>query len=506
MILLRIPSETGGDGGAKFGKRLAHQLRDARKRFGLEGRFAIIVDLDTNKRAGTSALSTHMMGEHEDLQTALRQLKIQETQVQIDGIKRELERAGNTQKTELLNKRVSKSEAELASMKQGKLPEISKYSDLADLPCILVLCEKGKMGDTFPRSLRFFDLRLRYANPAENSIFRAPVEQDLGRGFGYDKRDDLYPMPVILVPTTCFDKLRRKRGDRLGLLRFAPDCKMQRPKGPQTYPEDEADLEVYRQWHAGSKHFDSQWSAEEPCTTLQATAERQNPRRFLLIGRPQIGKTGAFLHLAYLLWHELGEPALDTVHEEPVSDISSSDIDDDFSSDIEDDDPAIARPKYPVHKALAGQEWRSVGHRWGSSVPHAGKYGDPANPELYNHFVVEHQREAPQNVEQLGRGSTKKESAANQGTGNHTQSGPVATPSSARVPTSNRPKCVPQTSVAKHIARDSTCVHNTERTSYKVYEPSCGGRCSTCGLASELLCTGSISQNTTKAFGAGMLL
>ena len=30
------------------------------------------------------------------------------------------------------------------------------------LPCVLIVCEKGKMGDTFPRSLRYYDLRLRY--------------------------------------------------------------------------------------------------------------------------------------------------------------------------------------------------------------------------------------------------------------------------------------------------------------------------------------------------------
>jgi hypothetical protein len=53
----------------------------------------------------------------------------------------------------------------------GKSPE--SYEDLKDLPCILILCEKGKMGDTFPKSLWYYDLRMRYANSCS---VRAPVE------------------------------------------------------------------------------------------------------------------------------------------------------------------------------------------------------------------------------------------------------------------------------------------------------------------------------------------
>ena len=69
MILLRLPSETGGDGGGNFGEKLVEKLREARKLCGLEGRFAIIVDLETdNKSKGPSTLRNHMKSEHEDLQ------------------------------------------------------------------------------------------------------------------------------------------------------------------------------------------------------------------------------------------------------------------------------------------------------------------------------------------------------------------------------------------------------------------------------------------------------
>ena len=35
------------------------------------------------------------------------------------------------------------------------------YQDLQDLPVILAVVEKGKMGITYPRSLRYYDLRMR---------------------------------------------------------------------------------------------------------------------------------------------------------------------------------------------------------------------------------------------------------------------------------------------------------------------------------------------------------
>ena len=236
-----------------------------------------------------------MKGEHKDLQDALRKMKSGELQGHIVRIQQELDVTSKDQKLNNLNASKSKLEQELRKIEGSELPEIGMYSGLADLPCILVLCEKGKMGDSFPQSLRFFDLRLRYANPDANSpIYRASIEQDLERGFGYEQKGvSLYPRPLILVPVSCFEKLRQKRGGRVGLFRFDPDKSSKiTTKGAnkaEIYPTKEADLEAYRKWGAGEKHFDSQWSNAQPCTTLDANAEGQNPRRFLLIGRPQIG-------------------------------------------------------------------------------------------------------------------------------------------------------------------------------------------------------------------------
>lgn len=56
-----------------------------------------------------------------------------------------------------------------------------KYEDLDGVPCLVILCEKGRMGDTFPHSLRVLDMRLRTANSGSTVI------QELGRMCRYPK-------------------------------------------------------------------------------------------------------------------------------------------------------------------------------------------------------------------------------------------------------------------------------------------------------------------------------
>lgn len=50
------------------------------------------------------------------------------------------------------------------------------YADLLNVPMILILCDKGRTGDTFPQSLGCFDLRIRTAKQSF-----ATFEQELGR-------------------------------------------------------------------------------------------------------------------------------------------------------------------------------------------------------------------------------------------------------------------------------------------------------------------------------------
>jgi hypothetical protein len=56
-----------------------------------------------------------------------------------------------------------------------QVTENLKYEDLEGLPCLLILCEKGRMGDTFPQTLQVLDLRLRTCQNGSGFI------QELGR-------------------------------------------------------------------------------------------------------------------------------------------------------------------------------------------------------------------------------------------------------------------------------------------------------------------------------------
>merc|ERR1712062_903590 len=70
------------------------------------------------------------------------------------------------------------------------------------------------------------------------------------------------------------------------------DCDISRkPK-----PKAEFDLEPYKQWYAGKNHRDF-------------GNTRQDKTIHLLMGRPQIGKTGAFLWIGFYLWKAIGKPA-----------------------------------------------------------------------------------------------------------------------------------------------------------------------------------------------------
>ncbi len=50
-----------------------------------------------------------------------------------------------------------------------------KYEDFKGVPCLIILCEKGRMGDTFPHTLCVLDMRLRTASAGSTFI------QEMGR-------------------------------------------------------------------------------------------------------------------------------------------------------------------------------------------------------------------------------------------------------------------------------------------------------------------------------------
>jgi hypothetical protein len=78
------------------------------------------------------------------------------------------------------------------------------YEDLNGLPCILLLCEKGRMGDTFPHSFNCMDIRTRANNspPAASSF-----KQEIGRMCRY--ANDETTLPYALVGKKLYDALAK---------------------------------------------------------------------------------------------------------------------------------------------------------------------------------------------------------------------------------------------------------------------------------------------------------
>jgi len=201
MVLVRVTT-------VKLGRDMARRLREGRDHLGLKQKFAVLADVEESTSAAKQTGSKEKSSGKENLSALLKtdsskkpgatdwvewlrlsqgkakiedlDKDIQQSQLKLKTLKKQLtgrgeceERSENERKCEKEIKELTDKVAQL--QKDRTFPET--YEDLKDLPVILIVCLKGKMGDTFPKSLRYYDLRMKYANSCE---VRAPVEQDLG--------------------------------------------------------------------------------------------------------------------------------------------------------------------------------------------------------------------------------------------------------------------------------------------------------------------------------------
>jgi hypothetical protein len=141
------------------------------------------------------------------------------------------------------------------------------------------------------------------------------VEPELGRAFRYGPATAEYPHPTILVGKECAAELSKQISKQKADLRqLDPDPKMAIRRA-----NDSTAAHVVTLWDGAkigaarpetvaqsSEVYRKYWK----CADREAVAQRHYDwkkyglcaNRFLLQGRPQIGKTGAFLHLIKLLF------------------------------------------------------------------------------------------------------------------------------------------------------------------------------------------------------------
>ena len=171
---------------------------------------------------------------------------------------------------------------------------ITQYEDLENLACLLILVEKGRMGDTFPRSFDCLDLRLSYDS---KPLYLSTIIQELGRLCRYAKIsvDDscAQNLPYVLIGPELYRALeesvkrspsimsiisRNRKANKVDRYMTEQIRANVNISSPLRWPDYEASKESYDHEN-----------------------QRTHCNRILLQAEPQIGKTGTYLCLIKLL-------------------------------------------------------------------------------------------------------------------------------------------------------------------------------------------------------------
>lgn len=191
--------------------------------------------------------------------------------------------------------------------KLGDVPcsrEPQNAGDLVGVPCLMLLVETGRMGDTFPSTMRVFDLRARYRSDWNYST----LTQDIGRVFGYGDRPIGFVSPDVL--DDLYEGLRTtKRGPK------ADEYLLLSPRGHQEVKrQEEAKRQAAQQpapqapagqplVGAPDDFQPDHWieSKEHMVHGNRRRYPEVKERTFVFMAKPQSGKTGAMIWALHLL-------------------------------------------------------------------------------------------------------------------------------------------------------------------------------------------------------------
>ena len=166
---------------------------------------------------------------------------------------------------------------------------ITQYEDLQNLACVLILVDKGRMGDTFPESFDCLDLRLSYDEGSP--IILSTVIQELGRMCRYAKLSAdgsfVQNVPYALVGKQLFKRLKMSLFSSPAVNAISctrPDSYMKKSKSKRK--------------NSTSLRWED-YEAEKVSYDYQNKDKKNNKHRnrILLQAEPQIGKTGTYLCL-----------------------------------------------------------------------------------------------------------------------------------------------------------------------------------------------------------------
>ena len=169
---------------------------------------------------------------------------------------------------------------------------VTQYEDLEDLACVLILVDKGRMGDTFPQSFDCLDLRLNYDSSREfkegSPVFLSTVIQELGRMCRYAKQVQgsfAQDTPYVLVGRKLFKNLAESA-------RSSPAMSAISCTRPDRYMSNS------KSKSQGKKSSSLRWlDYEAHKDSYDYGNKQEHCNRILLQAEPQIGKTGTYLCL-----------------------------------------------------------------------------------------------------------------------------------------------------------------------------------------------------------------
>ena len=166
---------------------------------------------------------------------------------------------------------------------------ITQYEDLQNLACVLILVEKGRMGDTFPESFDCLDLRLSYDEGSP--IVLSTVIQELGRMCRYAKLSAdgsfVQNVPYALVGAQLFKRLKMSLDTSPAVNAISCTRADSYMKNSKSKRKDFTSLR-WLDYEADKESYDYQNKDKE---------NNKHCNRILLQAEPQIGKTGTYLCL-----------------------------------------------------------------------------------------------------------------------------------------------------------------------------------------------------------------
>ena len=241
---------------------------------------------------------------------------------------------------------------------------ITQYEDLENLACLLILVDKGRMGDTFPRSFDCLDLRLSYDS---KPLYLSTIIQELGRICRYTKIsvDDsrAQNLPYVLIGPELYRALKESVKRSPSIMSII--SRNRKANKVDRYMTEQIRANVYTSsplrwpdYEASKDSYDHE-------------NQRKHCNRILLQAEPQIGKTGSYLCLIKLL-------RLDILGKEKVSLASKRDEGTFYL--LKENEPS---EKFLVTDTKGKQNWQFPYWKTIQSLP--SLYAKPVAPGKYSH-------------------------------------------------------------------------------------------------------------------------